>query len=179
MFFAIDEIPATDLNFAVNKDKQEFEIDQPGCSLAKDVEVTGTLSVNGKDVYLSGQIKTELTLQCSRCLEPYQFPVDSKMTAHFMPREEPDKEQIEHPEVELCTADIDIEYYDDNRVDIIQPVHDQIFLAMPLISICGEGCKGLCAKCGNNLNKRDCGCSQDGPVDPRLEVLRSLKDKLK
>jgi DUF177 domain-containing protein len=179
MFFSIDEIPVADLNFVVKKEKQEFEIDQPGCSLAKDVEVTGTLSVNGKDVYLSGQIKTELALQCSRCLEPYQFPVENKVTAHFIPREEPDKESIEHPEVELSTADIDIEYYDDNRVDITQPVHDQIFLAIPFISVCREDCKGLCAECGNNLNKGACGCSQDGPVDPRLEVLRSLKDKLK
>jgi len=126
--------------------------------------------------FLSGKIKTELTLQCSRCLEPFQFPVESKVTAHFIPREEPDKE---HSEVELSASDIDLEYYDGNRVDISQPVHDQIFLALPFVSVCRDDCKGLCPECGKNLNRGACGCSQGGTVDPRLEVLRSLKEKLK
>ena len=174
MFFAIDEIPEAGLDFAVIKNKQDFNVGQPGCSLGRDVEVAGTLSISGKDIFLSGKIKTELTLQCSRCLDPFQFPVESKVTAHFVPREEPEQQ-----EVELSASDIDIEYYDGNRVDISQPVHDQIFLALPFVPVCREDCKGLCAECGKNLNKGACGCSQEGPVDPRLEVLRSLKEKLK
>ena len=174
MFFAIDEIPEAGLDFAVIKKKQDFDVDQPGCSLGRDVEAAGTLSISGKDVFLSGKIKTELTLQCSRCLEPFQFPVECEVTAHFVPREEP-----EHKEVELSASDIDIEYYDGNRVDISQPVHDQILLALPFVSVCHKDCKGLCPDCGKNLNKGACGCSGEGPVDPRLEVLRSLKEKLK
>lgn len=179
MLFAIDEIPTAGLDFAVVKKRRDFDIDQPGVSLSRDVEVVGTLSLSGKDVYLAGTIKTELTLQCSRCLEPFQFPVESKVTAHFVPREEPGEEHKEHLEVELSTSDIDIEYYDENRVDITQPVHDQILLALPFVSVCREGCKGLCVECGKNLNEGSCGCSHEGPVDPRLEVLRPLKEKLK
>lgn len=180
MFFAIDEIPDTGFNFAVVEKKEDFKIEQPECSLVKDVEIAGTLSKSGKDIYLSGKIKTEFKLQCSRCLEPFQFPVDSELKAHFVPREELDKETgTEHPEVELSASDIEIEYYDDERVDIKQPVHDQILLALPFVPVCGEDCKGLCPECGNNLNKGPCGCAKDGPVDPRLEVLRSLKEKLK
>jgi len=174
MFFAIDEIPTAGLDFAVVKKKQDFDVDQSGVSLSRDVGVTGTLSISGKDVYLTGTIETELTLQCSRCLGPFQFPVESKVTAHFVPREEP-----EHQEMELSVSDIEIEYYDGNRVDITQPVHDQIFLALPFVCVCREGCKGLCVECGKNLNKGSCGCAREGPVDPRLEVLRSLKEKLK
>ncbi len=174
MFFAIDEIPEAGLDFAVVKKKRDFDVQQPGVSLGRDIEVAGTLSVSEKDVFLSGKIKTELTLQCSLCLEPFQFPVESKVTAHFVPREQPG-----HQEVELSASDIDIEYYDGNRIDISQPVHDQIFLALPFVPVCREDCKGLCPECGKNLNKGACGCSHEGPVDPRLEVLRSLKEKLK
>jgi len=176
MFFAIDEIPEADLNFQVTEKKEDFEIEQPECSLVQDVEVAGTLSKCGKDIYLSGKIKTELKLQCSRCLESFQFPVESEMKSHFVPSEEPG---TEHPEVELSASDIEIEYYDENRIDINQPVHDQILLTLPFIAVCRKGCKGLCAICGNNLNTGSCGCDPDGPVDPRLEVLRSLKEKLK
>jgi uncharacterized protein len=176
MIFAIDEIPETDLNFAVTERKEDFEIEQPDCSLVQDVEVTGTLSICGKDVYLAGKIKTELKLQCSRCLEPFQFPVESEMKAHFAPREE---SGTEHPEVELTASDIDIEFYDEDRIDINPSVHDQILLALPFVVLCRKNCKGLCVECGNNLNKKLCGCADEAPVDPRLEVLRSLKEKLK
>jgi len=176
MFFAVDEIPETDFNFAVVEKRAGFEIEQPECSLVQDVEVTGTLNKCGKDIYLSGKIKTQLKLQCSRCLESFQFPVDSQIKAHFVPKEE---SGTEHPEIELSTSDIETEYYDEDRVDINPPVHDQILLALPLVSVCREGCKGLCVQCGKNLNKGSCGCENSGPVDPRLEVLRSLKEKLK
>ena len=51
MLFAIDEIPEAGLDFAVIKKKQDFDVDQPGCSLGKDVEAVGTLSISGKDIF--------------------------------------------------------------------------------------------------------------------------------
>jgi len=51
MFFAIDEIPETGLDFVVIKKKRDFHVDQPGVSLGRDVEATGTLSISGKDVF--------------------------------------------------------------------------------------------------------------------------------
>ncbi len=176
MFFAVDEIPDADLNFTVTEKKEDFEIEHPDCSLIQDVEVAGTLSKSGKDIYLSGKIKTELRLLCSRCLESFQFPVDCELKSHFVPREETG---TEHPEIELSASDIEIEYYDGDRIDINPSVHDQILLALPFVVVCGDNCKGLCVECGNNLNKGRCGCANEGPVDPRLEVLRSLKEKLK
>ncbi len=176
MFFAIDGIPEADLNFSVIEKKEDFEIEQPECSLVKDVEVTGILSKCGNDIYLSGKIKTELKLQCSRCLESFHFPVESEIKSHFVPSEEPG---TEHPEVELSASDIEIEYYNQDRIDINESVHDQILLTLPFVAVCQKGCRGLCTVCGNNLNKGSCGCDPDGPVDPRLEVLRSLKEKLK
>lgn len=176
MFFAIDEIPEADFNFSVIEKKENFEIEQPECSLVQDVEVAGTLKKCGTDIYLTGKVKTELKLQCSRCLEPFQFPVNNELKTHFVPKVEPG---TEHPEVELTASDIEIEYYDEDRIDINQPVHDQILLALPFVAVCQKDCKGLCAACGKNLNKGLCGCDNEGPVDPRLEVLRSLKEKLK
>ncbi|GJL78309.1 MAG: hypothetical protein NPINA01_12980 [Nitrospinaceae bacterium] len=176
MFFNIDEIRDDVLEFAVRENKENFERDHPECPLVRDIEVSGTLRRSGKDIHLSGKVDTELSVTCSRCLEPFKFPVKSAVTAHFVPEAEPDNE---HGEVELHASDIDIEYHDGNRVDITQAVHDQILLALPLVCLCKKDCKGLCSNCGKNLNLGPCGCSQEAPVDPRLEVLKSLKDKLK
>ncbi len=176
MLFDTDEIFEEGLDFDVRAKKESFGIDQPECSLAEDVDVSGSLKKTGKDIFLTGRIKTELSLECSRCLEPFRFPVATGVTAHFVPESKAGKE---HGEVEVKTAEVDIEFYDERRVDITQPVRDQILLAVPLVYVCKKDCKGLCPHCGKNLNSGPCGCSEDTPIDPRLEVLKSLKDKLK
>ena len=175
MFFAIDEISDV-LEFNVREKKENFETGHPECPLVRDIEVDGTLSRSEDDIYLSGEIQTELSVTCSRCLEPFQFPVKCAVNAHYVPKSEPSKE---HPEVELHASDIDIEYYDDDRVDISQSVYDQILLELPLVCLCKKDCKGLCPECGKNLNLGPCGCGEEPPIDPRLEILKSLKEKLK
>ena len=41
--------------------------------------------------------------------------------------------------------------------------------------LCREDCKGLCPKCGKNLNLGPCGCGKE--TDPRFAVLEQLLDK--
>jgi uncharacterized protein len=40
--------------------------------------------------------------------------------------------------------------------------------------VCGEDCKGLCPKCGANLNRETCDCEKDWE-DPRFAALKKLK----
>jgi uncharacterized protein len=42
--------------------------------------------------------------------------------------------------------------------------------------ICAEDCRGLCPRCGANLNETDCNCEKD--VDPRLASLKALRHRL-
>ena len=58
--------------------------------------------------------------------------------------------------------------------DSVEVVREQILLAMPEQVFCWEDCKGLCPKCGTNLNLIDCKCADD-EVDPRWAALKSLK----
>jgi uncharacterized protein len=47
-------------------------------------------------------------------------------------------------------------------------------LALTERPLCRDECRGLCPRCGTNLNERDCGCTTEAN-DPRLAVLRNLK----
>ena len=38
--------------------------------------------------------------------------------------------------------------------------------------LCREDCKGLCFRCGKDLNEGPCGCQAE--ADPRLAVLKTL-----
>lgn len=61
----------------------------------------------------------------------------------------------------------------DYNLDLDELVTSDILLELPSKHLCSEDCKGLCPKCGANLNKGGCSCDLQ-EIDPRLEALRSL-----
>ena len=176
MVFDIEEVGSEGLDFKFQINKNQFEIDQEDCSLNKDIDVNGHLSRLGDDVYLKGNVNTELILKCSRCLDQLVHTVDSILKAHFMP---PDHDSTLLREVELRVSDIDTEIYKDKRIDLTQSIRDRILLTIPIICLCMDDCKGICPQCGVKLNERSCECVRDASVDPRLEILKKIKNKLK
>lgn len=58
-------------------------------------------------------------------------------------------------------------------LDLFSLVRDDILLELPIKHLCSEDCRGLCPKCGQNLNEGSCGCRSDA-ADPRLAVLDEL-----
>ena len=59
----------------------------------------------------------------------------------------------------------------DYKLDTDALLRDDILLELPSKFLCKESCKGLCPKCGKNLNEGGCGCDTH-EVDPRLAVLK-------
>ena len=47
---------------------------------------------------------------------------------------------------------------DTESVDITMDIREDLLLYIPAFPVCGEGCKGLCAQCGADLNKGSCSC---------------------
>ena len=61
------------------------------------------------------------------------------------------------------------------ELDIDDLLETAFILDMESKSLCRPDCKGLCPKCGKDLNDGPCGCRPD--IDPRLAVLEQLLDK--
>ncbi|KMP12568.1 hypothetical protein UZ36_00430 [Candidatus Nitromaritima sp. SCGC AAA799-C22] len=176
MVFELAEIGDEGLDFEIQQNKEHFVIDQEDCSLTRDVEVRGRLTYLSGDVFFEGKVCTELTLKCSRCLDPVNQSVKCNVKSHFVPQ---DGGAEASGEVELHSADIDNEVYTENRIDLTQSVRDGILLAVPAFCLCREDCQGICPRCGLNRNRESCDCSLEPSVDPRLEILKTLKEKLK
>jgi uncharacterized protein len=153
-----------------------FKVDPEEGVLRKDVHVQGSLSKVGREVILKGSVSTEMEMVCSRCLEPVHYKVRSKVSSRYVPGQETDNLDAD---IELRASDIEIEYYSGDRVDLTQAVYDQMMLSLPLARLCRVDCQGICSQCGINRNKKKCQCSDKDSVDPRLAVLKTLKDKLK
>ena len=61
----------------------------------------------------------------------------------------------------------------DETLDVDQLVTEDILLDLPSKFLCSPNCRGLCPRCGKDLNEGDCGCERED-VDPRLAVLKEL-----
>jgi uncharacterized protein len=71
---------------------------------------------------------------------------------------------------------MEVAFYDGVALDVNLMILEQIELAMPMSFVCREDCKGLCYKCGADLNEGVCLCKKE-ETDSRLSVLLEFKQK--
>ena len=131
---------------------------------------------------VTGRVQTRLRLECGRCLEPFEIPVDSAFELRYVPAPaEPDPGR-EHPgrgkevEHEVAEDDLTTAFYRNETLDLGALMHEQFVLALPMKPLCSDACKGLCPTCGTNLNKGACDCKPTW-TDPRLAALQGLLDR--
>lgn len=122
----------------------------------------------GLDLFFRGSFHGQVVGTCARCLEDYIFDLDRPFTFVLTPAvaagDRPGAQSAE--EMFLST-------YQGDEIDLTPLVHEQMILALPTRPLCGEGCRGLCPRCGANLNSGPCGCPVPGG-DARLAVLSQL-----
>ncbi len=125
---------------------------------------------DGEAYRVSGRVTTRLKLECGRCLEAFDIPVDSPFELRYVPAP---SGTAEGDEREVSEEDLTTAYYWEDSIDLGDLMHEQFVLALPMKPLCSEACQGLCPHCGTNLNKGICECK---PVwtDPRLATLEGL-----
>ena len=133
------------------------------------IDVSATLRRVRETVFFEGLIDTTVETDCSRCLELARIPVHARFSYTLVPDREGQAE-----ETELSAEDLDFVYYRDDLIEPEPLIYEQIVLQIPMKALCREDCRGLCPRCGANLNQTVCGCRED-PADSRLAVLKKLK----
>ena len=111
---------------------------------------------------LEGTARSELDLVCARCGRA--FSREKAVALDSLVAQELEDEEND-----------DILLLDGAVLDLDEAVSTAFILAMDTKNLCSDDCKGLCAKCGANLNLGPCGCKPD--VDPRLAALAQLLDE--
>jgi len=139
-----------------------------------EVHITGELGRTGDGIEFRGDIETVATTACSRCLEPYSLP----MALHFQLLYTLESSTSNRGERRIDEESITHAHYDGARINLGELLEEQVYLGLPLKPLCRADCKGLCSRCGTNLNVEACECpeKQDGTgtEDPRLLTLKSL-----
>lgn len=129
----------------------------------------------GDNISIEGSLRFSSHPACDRCLAEFEerseVPVKVVLAPLYESRRQ--KEHEEGQEIELVREDLEFSFYEGDRIDLGELVREASLLARPMKRLCSENCKGLCQRCGKDLNQGPCGCSEKAP-DPRWAVLKDI-----
>ena len=170
MLFDLNKLHAGREHIERRFEPSAFDPPDEDYRVAAPVELSMDVEKAGSDTFkAAGTARTQLELECGRCLEPYLLPVDVSFDLRYVPAVETSGE----PEREIEEDDLATAFYRDGALDIIDLLREQFQLALPMKPLCTEACKGLCPQCGTNLNRARCTCNPRWE-DPRLAALKGL-----
>ncbi|MFZ7104499.1 MAG: YceD family protein [Peptococcaceae bacterium] len=139
-------------------------------AITKPVQISAMVTNNGPILELKGYIRTEITGKCSRCLEKVVIPVNAVIEEELV--HVADLRYLgDFTEDELAEKFL---IFDHDLFDLTDLIRENIIFSLPYKILCKEKCRGLCIKCGQNLNEKECGCDTE-EIDPRLAILAKLK----
>jgi len=130
-----------------------------GLALAAPLAVSGRLSTAGEGkFYWQAKLETVFRAECRRCLAPVDVPIAESLGLVFVNEEEAEGDD----DCYLVPRRASV-------LDLSEAVREELLLAAPQFVECREDCRGLCPRCGADLNAGPCGCAAE--MDPRWEAL--------
>jgi uncharacterized protein len=133
------------------------------------IEGNVKLTRTNRGVLVQGSFHTKIKIECSRCLNTFDYPLNVEVEEEFFPvidvvsgiplplPEEPGYFTIDEHHI----------------LDLTEVVRQNALLAMPMKPLCREECPGICANCGQDLNQGACNCEKE-EIDPRWAKLAQL-----
>ena len=128
----------------------------------------------GDMVEVDGDIETSVCLPCSRCLQPFETSLKSHFAITYMQQAEDVTMDTEPQEIELSVEDMGIVYFQGGKIKLIDTIQEHVIMEFPLRALCKQDCKGLCSKCGADLNQDPCDCDRRSSPG-KFAVLKNLK----
>jgi uncharacterized protein len=170
----VANVPEDGSRIEFTRDKKWFEEHLPERGrqdmVLESITVSGMVRRLRESVFLEGTLEGALIIACSRCLELTRLPVSSSFRYTFVPTSTGQKEEAE------LSEDLEFGFYEGETIDLDPVLFEQILLQVPMRTLCRDDCRGLCPRCGMNLNTGSCNC-RDEHVDERLAILKSFKVK--
>lgn len=159
------------LNLSVDLEMERFVTRRNDYPIIDKQPVQLTIAgIDGKKVEISAEFEVTLVIPCDRCLEDVnkRIKIHTSKEVDLSETAEDRKEALE-----------EMDYIDGTAFDVEKFAYGEILVNLPMKVLCREDCKGICNRCGTNLNHGECGCDTTVP-DPRmakaLEVFNSFKE---
>ena len=159
----IIDCPGASVSFSTSVDLSDlcYGVSYP---VSEPVLAEGTVRNTAGVLVMTGAISTCIHGTCDRCARDFsrevRFPIDVVLVTELADEENEDEWVFP---LEGDSADLD---------DIVRTV---FVLSLDSKLLCREDCKGICQRCGKNLNDGPCNCQKE--LDPRFAALKQLLEK--
>ena len=164
-----DRLLEIDYELTVNTDPEDTASFLYGVSFPSPMKVKGDITNTAGYMRMELSATLDYEAQCARCLSDVNGSFAFSLEKTVAPRDvlsDLDEDQLD-----------DYAILEDGFLDIDEQLMEQLEMEFPLRFLCKEDCRGLCQKCGKNLNDGDCGCNKKD-IDPRLAPLQKLLDQM-
>jgi len=149
---------------------EEIDLEEEDATYPDPIEADLELVRTGSTLTLRGAIRTRVERTCSRCLAPTDDEIEARLN---------EAAWIEGDRIRLVDDPFDRGYdYLESRngaFSLDPLVREAILVCSPIKPLCRPDCRGLCPRCGADLNRGDCDCPKEEP-HPAWEALRKLTD---
>lgn len=127
------------------------------------VSIKGSVHQKAEVVHLKLNVSFVFYGCCDRCAEDFKKDMSFNLNKIL---------------VQNLANDVDYDDYivaENNVLNLDELIEEEVQLFLPSKILCSSDCKGLCPKCGKNLNLGKCDCKSD--IDPRMAALLQLLDE--
>ena len=163
MLFGLSKIidcPGASASFSVSVDLSDL-LYGTSYPVSEPVLAAGTVRNTAGVLVMQGEISTVIHGVCDRCAADFsrqiRLPIDVVLVREFANEDSEDEGVFP-----LIDDSADLE-------DIVRTV---FVLNVDSKLLCKPDCKGMCCRCGHNLNEGPCSCERE--LDPRFAALRQL-----
>lgn len=165
----------------VSLDVEQPGVEDPDLVFAAPLRGRVTFSNGGDVVNIQGEVNTQLTYPCGRCLVEVNVPLQVPIEEHFPIEEILHPKRQPTPGEEYDTTVSSVVYLEQGRpiLDLDELLRQLIVTEAPIRPLCDEECAGLCPHCGVNRNETPCSCGVEEVNTPlsRLAVLLQEPDE--
>ncbi len=140
--------------------EKQYDIPKEYCIDFMRILFKGEVSFDNNMYLLKGSAEGCLKAVCSTCLTDVEQKFNFDVIETFAKTE----------------YDEDTKILDGYEIDVDDQVYQNLIMNIPLKIVCKDDCKGLCTKCGVNLNTSKCDCESKSEINPKFEKLLSFFD---
>jgi len=130
----IRQIPEEGLTLSEDFNPRDLDLDTDLIKFLTPVRVIARVTKSYGAVRVFLNLSAEMQVSCARCLKESKKLLEKKIELDFA--------------VDKSNFIIEIDH----------EIREEIILSYPVSPLCNIDCKGLCQKCGKNLNEGGCNC---------------------
>lgn len=120
-----------------------------------------------KRLFIRGEAKVTIAIPCDRCLDDVEHEFYISIDKELDLTNQDEEKRMDETDYMIGT-----------NLDVDKLIFGEILVSWPMKVLCKEECKGICKRCGANLNITECQCQKTEP-DPRMAAIQDIFNKFK